>query len=299
MGMSIQIGTAPVSWGVMEIDSWGARKPYSDVLDEMAAAGYMGTELGPYGYFPTDSKQLIRELSARGLTLVSGFVPVPLAHRQRHLPAIREVMKVAQLLSETGSRVIVLADELNEARMSVAGRVSGEDGLDGDSWSSVVELLTELGQRCRDFGLATVFHHHAGTYIETPAEIEQLCAAVDPDLIGLCLDTGHYYYAGGNPLDAVHRYKTRIRHLHLKDVRRPVLESVRRDRIGYLEAIRRGVFCELGKGAVDFRSVLEELRNYSFHGWAIVEQDIDPAMTGAAPASAFRSREYLRREVGL
>ena len=297
--MSIQIGTAPVSWGVMEIDSWGARKPYSDVLDEMAAAGYMGTELGPYGYFPTDSKQLIRELSARGLTLVSGFVPVPLAHRQRHLPAIREVMKVAQLLSETGSRVIVLADELNEARMSVAGRVTDEDGLDRDSWSSVVELLTELGQRCRDFGLATVFHHHAGTYIETPAEIEQLCAAVDPDLIGLCLDTGHYYYAGGNPLDAVHRYKTRIRHLHLKDVRRPVLESVRRDRIGYLEAIRRGVFCELGKGAVDFRSVLEELRNYSFHGWAIVEQDIDPAMTGAAPASAFRSREYLRREVGL
>ncbi len=297
--MSIHIGTAPVSWGVMEIDSWGARKPYRDVLDEMAAAGYTGTELGPYGYFPTDSKQLIGELSARGLTMVAGFVPVPLAHRQRHSPAIREVMKVAQLLSETGSRVIVLADELNEARMSVAGRVTGEDGLDPDSWSSAVELLTELGQRCREFGLATVFHHHAGTYIETPAEIEQLCAAIDPDLIGLCLDTGHYYYGGGNPLDAVHLYKSRIRHLHLKDVRPSVLESVRRDRIGYLDAVRRGVFCELGEGAVDFRSLLEELRKYSFHGWAIFEQDVDPATAGAASASALRSREYLRREVGL
>ena len=297
--MSIRIGTAPVSWGVMEIDSWGARKPYEDVLDEMAAAGYVGTELGPYGYFPTDSKQLIDELSARGLSMVSGFVPLPLAHRQRHPSVIPEVMNIAQLLSETGSRVIVLADEMNEARMSVAGRVTDEDGLDPDSWSCAVELLTELAQRCREVGLATVFHHHAGTYIETPGEIEQLCAATDPDLVGLCLDTGHYYYGGGNPLDAVHRYKSRIRHLHLKDVRPSVLESVRRDRIGYLDAVRRGVFCELGEGAVDFRSVLEELEKYGFHGWAIFEQDVDPATAGAPSASALRSREYLRREIGV
>jgi inosose dehydratase len=297
--MSIQIGTAPVSWGVMEIDSWGERKPYRDVLDEMVAAGYTGTELGPYGYFPTDSKQLIDELSARGLTMVSGFVPLPLAHRPRHSSVIREVMNIAQLLSETGSRVIVLADELNEARMSVAGRVTDEDGLDPDSWSSAVDLLIELGQRCRELGLATVFHHHAGTYVETPAEIEQLCAVTDPDLIGLCLDTGHYYYGGGNPLDAVHRYKSRIRHLHLKDVRPSVLESVRRDHIGYLDAVRSGVFCELGEGSVDFRSVLEELEKCGFHGWAIFEQDVDPATAGAASASARRSREYLRREVGV
>jgi inosose dehydratase len=224
---------------------------------------------------------------------------LPLGHRQRHSSAIREVMNVAQLLSEAGSRVIVLADELNEARMSVAGRVTDEDRLDADSWSSAVELLIELGQRCREFGLATVFHHHAGTYVETPAEIDQLCAATDPDLIGLCLDTGHYYYGGGNPLDAVHRYKSRIRHIHLKDVRPSVLESVRRDRIGYLDAVRRGVFCELGEGAVDFRSVLEELEKYGFHGWAIFEQDVDPATGGSALASALRSREYLRREIGV
>jgi inosose dehydratase len=90
----------------MEIDSWGAQKPYQEVLDEMAAAGYVGTELGPYGYFPTDSKQLIDELAAGGLTMVSGFVPLPLAHRQRHSSVIREVINVAQLLSEAGSGVI-------------------------------------------------------------------------------------------------------------------------------------------------------------------------------------------------
>ena len=297
--MSIRIGTAPVSWGVMEIDSWGARKPYRDVLDEMARAGYVGTELGPYGYFPTDSKQLIEELSVRGLSMVTGFVPLPLGHRQRHSSAIQEVINIARLLSEAGSRVIVLADELNEARMSVAGRVTSEDRLDQDSWSSAVELLLELGQRCREFGLATVFHHHAGTYIETPAEIEQLCDAIDPDLIGLCLDTGHYYYGGGNPLDAVRRYKSRIRHVHLKDVQPLVLESVRRDHVGYLDAVRRGVFCELGQGALDFRPLVEGLSKCNFHGWAIVEQDMDPATAGAALDSASRSREFLKREIGV
>jgi inosose dehydratase len=283
----------------MEIDSWGARKPYREVLDEMAAAGYAGTELGPYGYFPTDSKQLASEMAARGLTMVSGFVPVPLAHRERHRSAIQEVLKVALLLSETGSRIIVLADEMNEARMAVAGMVSERDGMDQESWTSAAELLKELGQRCGELGLAAAFHHHAGTYIETPGEVERLCAATDPDLIGLCLDTGHYYFGGGNPLDAVRRYKSRILHLHLKDVRQSVLESVRRDRIGYLDAVRRGVFCELGQGAVDLRSVLGELRTGSFHGWAIFEQDIDPSAADSAFAGARRSREYLRREAGL
>ena len=97
----------------------------------------------------------------------------------------------------------------------------------------------------------------------------------------------------------MHRYKSRIRHLHLKDVQPLVLESVRRDRIGYLDAVRRGVFCELGEGGLDFRSLLEELKKCSFHGWAIVEQDMDPVTADAALASASRSREYLRREIGV
>jgi inosose dehydratase len=231
--------------------------------------------------------------------MVSGFVPIPLADRQRHSIAIREVMKVARLLSEAGSRVIVLADEMNEARMAIAGRVGAEDEMDEDAWRRAAEILTELGHRCREIGLAAAFHAHAGTYVETPRELERLCAATDPELIGICIDTGHYYYGGGDPLDAVRRYKSRIRHLHLKDVRRSVLESVRRNGIGYLDAIRSGVFCELGEGAVNFRSVAEELEKAGFHGWGIYEQDVDPAMAAAASVSAIRSRQYLRRNVGI
>ena len=122
--MSIKVGNAPVSWGVMEVADWGEQIPYGKVLDEIAEAGYAGTELGPYGYFPTEPAELTAELSARGLQLVASFVSVPLAHPKRHDAGYHEAMKVAQLLAQTGARLIVLADEMSEARMAVSGRVN-------------------------------------------------------------------------------------------------------------------------------------------------------------------------------
>jgi inosose dehydratase len=146
----------------------------------------------------------------------------------------------------------------------------------------------------------TAFHHHAGTLVETPAEIDRLCASTDPSLIGLCLDTGHYMYGGGDPVDAVTKYGSRIRHLHLKDVQREVLQSVRDDGVGFLDAVRRGVFCELGEGAVDVPAITQELMSRGYRGWALVEQDVDAGQPGVNPfESAVRSRKYLRDVIGL
>ena len=135
MRMNIKVGNAPVSWGVMEVAGWGEQIPYGKVLDEIAAAGYAGTELGPYGYFPTEPKDLSAELSSRGLQLVASFVPIPLAHPDRHDAGYQEAIKVAQLLSQTGATLIVLADEMSEARMAVSGRVDeSRDGMTDAQW---------------------------------------------------------------------------------------------------------------------------------------------------------------------
>ena len=298
--MPIKIGTAPVSWGIMEVEGWGGQKDYREMLDEMAEAGYEGTELGPYGYLPADPERLISELSSRGLRLVSAFVPVALAEPERHESSFREAMKVAELLAKSAARLIVLADEMSEARMAVAGRViEDRDGMRDPGWDSAVSILTRVALACREFGLATTFHHHAGTYIETPKEIERLCASTDPGLIGLCLDTGHYFYGGGDPVKAVEKYGSRIWHVHLKDVRPDVLGSVRREGLNFLDAVRRGVFCELGEGAVDFPALEQRLLNCAYDGWAIVEQDVDTTQPGVRPfESALRSRQYLRHALG-
>jgi len=299
--VSIKVGTAPVSWGIMEAEGWSVHQEYARVLDEMAKAGYEGTELGPYGYLPTEPAALMSELSARGLRLVSAFVPVHLANSQRHESDFHEAMKIARLLAQSGSPLIVLADEMGGARMSVAGRVREErDGMSNRDWDGAVAILSRIATACRELGLATAFHHHAGTLVETPAEIERLCASTDASLIGLCLDTGHYVYGGGDPVDAVRKYGPRILHWHLKDVQPEVLQSVREDGVGFLDAVRRGVFCELGDGTVDFPAVARGLRNCGYQGWALVEQDVDADQPGVNPyKSAARSRQYLRGVIGI
>ena len=297
----MKIGTAPVSWGIMEAEGWSGTQTYDNVLDEMNKAGYEGTELGPYGFFPTDPIRLNSELSALGLKLVSAFVPVHLADSARHKSDFDEAMKVAKLLSNAGSGLIVLADEMNGPRMAVAGRVDEErDGMSSSQWGAAVEILSEIAQACSELGLLTAFHHHAGTLVETPAEIERLCSSTDAALIGLCLDTGHYVYGGGDPVDAIERYSSRIIHLHLKDVRLDVLQSVREDRAGFLDAVRRGVFCEIGEGAVNVPVIAQQLTKLGYDGWLVVEQDVDAGLPGVNPfESACRSRQYLREVIGL
>jgi len=299
--VDIKVGTAPVSWGIMEAEGWNGHRPYARVLDEMAKAGYEGTELGPYGYLPTDAERLTAELSSRGLRLVSAFVPVHLADADRHEADFHEAIKVARLLARAGAQMIVLADEMGGARMAVAGSVDEErDGMSEPQWNGAVEILSRIAKACRDLGLVTAFHHHAGTLVETPAEIERLCSSTDPSLIGLCLDTGHYVYGGGDPLDAVQRYGSRILHWHLKDVRPEVLQSVRDDRVGFVEAVRRGVFCELGEGSVDVPAIAQRLKSFGYSGWALVEQDVDADQPGVNPfESALRSRRYLKEVIGL
>lgn len=299
--MNIKVGNAPVSWGVMEVANWGEQIPYGKVLDEIAETGYAGTELGPYGYFPTNPTELTPELSRRALQLVASFVPIPLAYPERHEAGFQEAMKVAQLLAQSGARIIVLADEMSQARIAVSGRVNeSSDGMSEQQWDGAAQILERISDACRKLGLSAVFHHHAGTFVETPNEIERLCESTEPGLLGLCLDTGHYFFGGGDPVDAVRLYGDRIRHIHLKDVQLQILESARRDGVGFLEAVRRGVFCELGEGDVDLNAVLQDMIAGGYSEWAIVEQDVDTRNGEVNPSeSARRSREYLRDVIGI
>jgi inosose dehydratase len=298
--MPIRIATAPVSWGVLEVEGWARQQSYGEVLDQMVQAGYTGTELGPYGFLPTDSEELKRDLGKRGLALLGAFVPLPLGRPEFHQKGMGEALAIARLLAANGAPYMVLADEMNERRMAIAGRAGGQDGFTEAQWEGAAKLISCVARIAQDLGVRSVFHHHAGTYVETPGEVQQLLDRTNPAALGICLDTGHYFYGGGDPVEFARTHAARIWHLHLKDIRAGVLEQVRREKIAYLEAIRRGVFCELGQGDVDLAGVIRELDKAGFDGWAVFEQDVDPTVPGTDPlASATRSREYLRRVAGV
>jgi len=220
-GSRMKLGTAPISWGVCELPNWGVVLPYERVLDEMADLGYAGTELGPWGYLPKDAAVLGKELGARRLALAGAFCPVTLHDPARYDAQMGYAMQTCRLLTDLGAPVLVLAEAGDAERERIAGRVRASDPhFSDDQWERFSEGANEIARRAEEMGLVTAFHPHAGTYVETPAETKELLRRTDPGLVGLCLDTGHVYYGGGDPVALARSDPGRIRHVHLKDVYR-------------------------------------------------------------------------------
>ena len=293
----MKIANAPCSWGALEFDWAGPAPSYARVLDEMGATGYEGTELGDWGFLPTEPAELRKEVSSRGLELLGAFVPVALTDASAHAAGEETAVRVGRLLSAASGAmpVVVLSDDTaaNRWRTERAGRITPADGLDDNEWSTLAAGAERIARAVKDAtGLRTVFHHHCATFVETPAEIDELMRRTDPDLVGLCLDTGHATFGGGDPLEIMDRWTGRIRHVHLKDCDPAIRARARAEKLDYPAAVRAGVFCELGRGEVKFPAVIERLRKAGYDGWLVVEQDVLPSM-GTPVESARRNRQYL------
>lgn len=294
----MRLANAPVSWGVSEATG-GSQPLAATVLDEIAACGYAGTELGPYGFLPTEPAALRAALAARGLALVGAFCPLTLHDRASREAALVEAERIIALLAAAGATVLVLAEAGDAARRAIAGRVphDGGGGFDDAQWARFAEGADTVARLASARGLTTAFHPHAATYIETEAEIDELMRRTDPDLVGLCLDTGHLVYGGGDPAAVAERHASRVRHVHLKDVRSEVLADVRSGRLDFPAAVAGGVFAPLGAGSVGLGAVLDTLVAHRYAGWLVVEQDRVNSAGGDQDlprADASRSRQYLR-----
>ena len=293
----IKIANAPCSWGVLEFELAGAAAGYSRVLDEMQATGYCGTELGDWGFMPTDCSMLKQEIRRRNLDMLGAFVPVDFSNSAAHLPGVETALRTARLLSQVGTApFIVLADDNGKslARTQNAGRIQPEHGLSDEKWAVFARGVELVAREVREeTGVRCVFHHHCAGFVETPAEVDRLLALTDPELVGLCFDTGHYTFGGGDSVAGARKYAQRIWHVHFKDHDPRLADQSRLHGWDYFESVRNGIFCELGKGNVDFRAVLAELKTGEYAGWIVVEQDVLPGM-GTPKESASRNRAYLR-----
>lgn len=294
----IKIANAPCSWGVLEFDLEGKAAGFEQVLDEIRETGYLGSELGDWGFMPTIPSELRKELHHRDLSMVGAFVPVAFKDRLKHESGKEVAVKTAKLLAdaEYPEAFIVLADENGsvKVRTANAGRITPEMGLSVQEWKVFAEGVNKIaGEIKSKTGLRTVFHHHCAGYVETPDEIDQLMAMTDPALVGLVLDMGHYAFGGGDPLNALRKHQDRIWHIHFKDCEPDIAAKSREEGWDYFKTVANGVFCELGKGVVDFHAIAEELTRQKYSGWIVVEQDVLPGM-GNPKVCAQRNRDFIR-----
>jgi len=295
----MKIANAPCSWGVLEFESTARTPSPAQVLDEIAATGYEGTELGDWGFLATDPRQLASDLERRRLALVGAFVDVALSDPAAHVAGEEHAVRTARLTARASASVpiLVLSDATARVpkRIAKAGRITPAESLSSAQWDVVAAGAERIARAVRETtGLRTAFHHHCATYVETPDEIDALMRRTAPDLVGMCLDTGHATFGGGDPVDLIDRYGERIWHVHFKDCSRAVAERARAEQWDYLTSIKRGLFCELGQGDVDFRAALDRLRAHGYGRWIVVEQDVLPSM-GTPAASAERNRRFLQR----
>ena len=305
----LKVGNAPCSWGTIEgTGTESERIPHTQMLDELVAAGYMGTELGDYGFMPTDAATLQAALETRNLTMLGAYVDVALADpaalsegRERVLTVARLLQNVAAVGDPDWKPYLVLADvhSRDPVRFQHAGRVAPEMALSDADMKTFADNANALARAVRDeTGLETVFHHHCAGFVETPAEIASFLAATDPELVGLVFDTGHHLYGSGgnNPetvLEGLDRFRERIRYVHFKDLDPDLATAARREGWDYKTAVGRGIFCELGLGCIDFGALTARLHDSGYAGWITVEQDVLPGL-GAPKESAARNRKFLR-----
>ena len=310
--MDIRVANAPCSWGALEFEGMGGGIAFRQMLDELRDTGYVGTELGDWGYMPTEPVALKEELERRKLAMVGAFVPVALKYSEAHASGEAEAMKVARLLaavtnSGAGAQLplVILADAngTDPQRTLNAGRITSDMGLSPSEWKTFAGGAERIARAVRnETGLAMAFHHHCGGYVETPEEIINFLDMTNHDLLGLVFDTGHYLYGTGSNdatsvEDGLNRFGERIWHVHFKDCQPQVAQEARTMGWDYFTALGHGVFCELGHGLISFRAVVEWLRTRNYYGWIVVEQDILPGM-GSPKASAERNRAFLRT-IGL
>lgn len=299
MTAGITLANAPVSYGVFELSAAeGVDLPGAEELATMiAAAGYTGIDSGPIGMLGR-GPELRDRLSRHGLRLAGGWVDLPFSDAEGFSAALPGYRDALAFFTEgndpTHPARPTLADSGSELRRAHPGG-GPELSLDGRGWDTLARNVGTALDLARNAGLEPTFHHHACTYVETPAEIDELLARTE---VGLTLDTGHLLLGGGDPLTGLHRWSTRIDHLHLKDVRRSVLAEAVSTRAGMRKVWTDRAFVPLGEGDLELAAVMEQILSSEYTGWLVVEQDVIPQV-GDDPERPQReqvhNRQVLRR----
>ena len=300
----ITITCAPCCWGVDDVEN--PHLPEWDrVLDEAAAAGFGGLELGPYGYMPLDVDIVSEALRKRGLSIVAGTIFDDLVSPGNRENLLRQTVEICALITKlpkpetlAGQRFdapyLTVMDWGHDERDFAAGHSDRAPRLSDAAWSGMLDNIRAIVELARDrFGVRAVIHPHAGGFIEFDDELERLVSDIGPETAGLCLDTGHMAYAGMDPVETLRRYWDRVDYIHFKDIDPKVFDDVMGERTRFFAACAKGVMCPIGRGVLNYKAIRALLSELGYGGYITIEQERDPRNAGSILDDLTASRSFL------
>lgn len=291
------LGIAPIGWCNDDMPELGSENTFRQIVSEMALAGFTGCEIG--NKYPSDAKELKWELDLRGMRIASRwFSSFILTQPIEQVEA--DFIKELDFLAAVGANRINVSEQSYSIQGQMDTPVLGDARhvMNDEEWDRFCAGLNRLGKIATERGFKLCFHHHMGTVVQTAEETARMLANTDPKYVFLCYDTGHFTFAGESPLAVLEKYVDRVGHVHLKDMRRDIVDRVQPEGWSFLQAVRNGAFTVPGDGCVDYDPIIKLLSEAKYEGWLLVEAEQDPAKANPLEY-AIKARKYIKEHTGL
>jgi inosose dehydratase len=292
----VYLGITPTGWTNDDMPGLGDDIPFEQCVSEMALAGFEGCSVGHK--YPKDPEVLKRELDLRGLRVSEPWASTLFTVKEMEERTVENFRQQMAFIKEMGGTDVVVAELGHAVHQQPVYVLANKPVFSDEQWGRMVEGLNRLGRMAAEEDMRLCYHHHMGTGVQTRAEVDRLMNDTDPEVVHLLFDTGHLYWAGDDPLDMARAYADRIKHVHLKDIRKDVLDRCMERKMSFLESVIEGAFTVPGDGVIDFEPIFRTLADAGYEGWLIVEAEQDPHKANPLEY-AMKARAYLRQVAGL
>ncbi len=293
----IKLGIAPIAWTNDDLPELGKENTFEQCVSEMALAGFTGSEVG--NKYPSDTKILKKALDMRGLKICNAWFSTFFTTGIEET-TIKEFIKHRDFLYEMGARVIGCSEQGHSIQGLDKAIFEEKPVYSQEEWEKLAKGMNKLAILAEEKGMKVSLHHHMGTGVQTPDEIERFMTMTDAKVY-LLFDTGHIYFSEGTQAsvdEIVKKYIKRIVHVHLKDIRLEILEKVKSEKWSFLKAVKEGVFTVPGDGVIEFDSTFATLAENNYEGWMVVEAEQDPAKANPL-AYAIKARTFIKEKTNL
>ncbi len=293
----VKLGIAPIAWTNDDMPDLGKENTFEQCVSEMALAGFTGSEVG--NKYPRDTEALKKALRLRGMEICNQWFSCFLLTKPLE-EVEQEFRNQLSYLKTMGAKIIGVSEQSYSVQGMVDTPIFGHKYVMSDEeWEVFCKGLNRLGKIAKEeYGISLTFHHHMGTVVQDEAEVDRMMENTDSKYVSLLFDTGHFAYCGVSPLKMVKKYTGRIKHVHLKDIRKEVVEKVKAEKLSFLDGVRLGTFTVPGDGCIDFDPIFKVLEVSGYEGYMMVEAEQDPAKANPLEY-AIKARKYIAEKTGL